>query len=241
MGMLKESLETATHGIKHSPNHSGGRVALARVLGELGQYESAIEHASQAIKVNPENILAHTLKAEFHLALKQYKEALKAYRLLQFVSPDNAQAKLAINQLEAVTTDDTEAFSMKPLNEVVNTWNSELEIIDDESTAQTKAAIRKSEILARITSLADAYIIRNDYDKALQTLNEGESQIGPDPEIIQRLRTIHTRNLGSISFPKTVADLQKPKPRTKIKSKNSDLLQSLRKKFNAKRFTQSSP
>ena len=100
MGMLKEALEVAKEGIEHHPKLVGGRVALSRILGEIGSLDQAIAQAEYAMSLSPENVLAHHLKAEFLLRKKQPKEALKTYKRLLFLIPDDDRAQRAIKKLE---------------------------------------------------------------------------------------------------------------------------------------------
>jgi tetratricopeptide (TPR) repeat protein len=240
MGLLKEALDVAKSGIQNHPKHPGGRVALSKVLGDMGEFKLAIDEADRAISLSPDNVLAHHLKAEYLLRLQRPKDALKDYKILLFIMPENQRAQVAVKKLESLTAEefDEEVFAMKPLKDVVAAWSADLNIEDDDN----KETLKRSRVLDRIVSLADAYLARQQNDKALEVLNEGESLLGNDTEIVKRLKIIHQRGLDSIAIPKSEAEL-KPIDR-KANNRNEhriEILRDLHNKFNAKRFTSGTP
>ena len=213
MGMLKEALEVATQGVRQHPHFAGGRVALARIYLTQAQYQDSIAQFTKVIELAPENILAYQLLAEAHLHLKQPKDALKAFKRLLFLSPDNEKAQNAVRKLESLTADEytDDVFALKPIRQAVEEWN---EIhLDDNTTTDARQNEAKLKTLERMISLADAYIVRNDHDRAVEALNEAERLFGPQTEIVKRLKIIHQRTLENIDIPKTQEDLAGPVPR----------------------------
>jgi tetratricopeptide (TPR) repeat protein len=201
MGLMKEARELAESGVRLHPDFAGGRVALGRIYHDLGMLNEAAAELKTASELSPENILAHQILAECFLKLKRPKDALKAYKMLLFLSPDNDKAIKAVKRLESLTADEyeDEVFSMKPLKEAVKTW-ADLDLDFDGEPAKTKQAdVPKQRFLDRVLSLSDAYIVRNDIDRALETLQEAERLLGPDPEIVKRLRLLHNRQLDQIT------------------------------------------
>lgn len=213
MGMLKEALEVATQGVRNHPNFPGGRVALARIYLAEGKYTDAVTQFTKAIELAPENILAYSLLAEAHLHLKQPKEALKAFKRLLFLSPENEKAQNAVRKLESLTADEyaDDIFALKPLKQAVEEWD---EIhLDDDTVSDAQRTEKKLKTLERMISLADAYIVRSDYDRAVEALNEAERLFGAQTEIVKRLKIIHQRALDNIDVPKKKEDLEPPVPR----------------------------
>ncbi len=212
MGMLKEAREVAEAGVGHNPQFAGGRVALGRILYDLGLNKDAARELKKAAELAPENVLAHQILAECYLKLKLPKDALKAYKMLLFLSPDNEKAQNAVKRLESLTADEYEddVFAMKPLKEAVQSWSDfELDFSGSsdgsiEHATQT-AGPKKQKFLDRVLSLADAYIVRNDADRAIETLQEAERLLGPDPEIVKRLRLLHNRQLDQVPQPRPQA------------------------------------
>lgn len=213
MGMLKEGLELAEEGVKQHPNFAGGRVALARLYADSQKLELAEKEFRKATELAPENLLAYQLLAETNLKLKKPKEALKAFKILLFLNPDNEKAKNAVKKLEALTADEyeDELFAMKPLKEAVKSWDElAIENDSDRPNLDTPEPItpKKDKFLDRILSLADAYLVRQDVDRAIEALNEAERLIGPHPEIIRRLKIVHQRQLEQMNYPKTAAEIK---------------------------------
>ncbi len=210
MQLLKEALEVAETGVKIHPNFAGGRVALGRIYQTLERFKDAEVEFRKATELSPENILAHQLLAEVLLYLKKPKEALRAYKILLFLSPDNERAQKAVKKLEALTADEYEddIFAMKPLQQAMKEWN-EVEMDFGSLTGEvqvSKDTVKKNKFIDRVLSLADAYIVRNEIDRALEALNEAERLLGPDPEVVKRLKLIHHRHVENIPHPKSAAD-----------------------------------
>jgi tetratricopeptide (TPR) repeat protein len=241
LGLLKEAKAVALEGLRYHPHHAGGRVALAQVLVEIGELEAAQIEADKALKLSPDNVLAHHLKAETLLRLNRPKEALKAYKTLLFLAPDNERAQKAIKKLESLTADefDTEVFQMRPLKALIKEWDNEIEI----EAPEERESRKKRYMLDRIISLADAYLSRQEPEKALEVLTQGEAELGPEPDIIKRLKILHSRSLETISYPKTTKEFSSPPPeRPKDPSQAKiERLQSLKNRFQAKRFTSKTP
>ncbi len=236
MGMLNEALEIAQSGVGYHPEFAGGRVALGRVLYDLELLEDASKELKKAVELAPENILAHQILADCYLKLKQPKEALKAYKMLLFLSPENEKAQKAVKRLESVTADeyDSEVFAMKPLKEAVKSWSDlDLDFSGDSTSTASIAAKEKTpqkqKFLDRVLSLADAYIVRNDVDRALETLQESERLLGPDPEIIKRLRLLHNRQLDQMTIPRpqSAKPDQIPNREEQLRTEKIEFLQDL--------------
>ncbi|MCB0341984.1 MAG: tetratricopeptide repeat protein [Pseudobdellovibrionaceae bacterium] len=186
MGLIDEGLEVCEAGVKKHPHFAGGRVALARLYLASQRPADAVEHLEKAIELSPENVLAHSLRAETFRQLKEPKRALEAYKMLLFLNPQHEQAQLAVKKLESLTADEfsDDVFAMKRLDDVIPQSQSELGIEDE------GPEVTESRHLERYVSLADAFIVRGDYTRALKTLNDAEEQLGPSPEIIKRLKLI---------------------------------------------------
>jgi hypothetical protein len=93
--------------------------------------------------------------------------------------------------LESLTADEYEddIFEMKQLPQAEAV---KVESADPLRPLQDKGVTGEIE---RTLSLADAFIVRNDVEKALATLKAGEAQFGPHPEIVKRMRLVNQRTL----------------------------------------------
>lgn len=199
MGMLAEAQKVVTAGVQRHPQFVSGLVIYARVLRDLAQYPKALNALKQATSLNGENILAHHLMAEIYIALKDPKEALKAFKMVLFLNPNSKSAQKAVQKLESLTADeyDDDVFAMAKLPDVnfskskpAATLNADFapeEIIIQPTPTTTNKA------LERMLSLIDAFIVRNDLEKAHALLKDTRVEFGEHPEIQRRMKTLQVR------------------------------------------------
>lgn len=189
LGLLDEALAICQAGVKYHPDFPSGHVALAKILIDLKKRESALPHLIQATELSPENILAHTLLAESYLELRLPKEALKSYKMILFLNPHDTKAIEAVKKLESLTADEyeDELFSRLSLNNV----NEQLNYLKT-TPSQTSSNMRH---LERVLSLADAYTIRNETEKARELLTRSKNELGDHPEIHHRLNLLSNKIL----------------------------------------------
>ena len=178
MGLTNKSFLICKEGLKHHPNFAGGHIALARALIDLHEPLKAIEHIEKATELAPENILAYNLLAETHLHLKRPKQALKAFKMVLFFNPENAKAQKAVKKLESLTADE---------------FTADL-FANDKAHQASPVPKNKTERLDRWLSLIDAYLARNDIDRAKENLEEARHEFAEHPEVIKRIQLIQSRS-----------------------------------------------
>lgn len=190
MGLTEEAFRIAVRGVQFNPNFSGGRIALAKVFLDRDNVPGAVAELEKTVDLSPDNILAHSLLGECYLKTKRPKEALKSYKMVLFLAPTNEKAAKTVKKLESLTADeyDDDLFEMKPLPQLD-------EVGSDKLTPLKPVASNNAHELERILSLTDAYIVRNDIDKAFQTLREAERSFGTHPELIKRMKLVSQRSL----------------------------------------------
>jgi tetratricopeptide (TPR) repeat protein len=202
MGLLKEALEVAQSGVSLHPDFAGGHVALGRIYIDQENWIEATRQFRTATELSPENILAQSTLAELLLRLKDPKGALKAFKMLLFLQPDNVKAQNAVKKLESLTADEYEAdlFAMQPLKEAVRQReNAATPLIPlVEATTGLSLDSTKLKTLERIISLADAFLVRNDLEQARQVLAEAERQFGQHDEIIKRFKLLNPSSADNI-------------------------------------------
>lgn len=189
MGMLPEAESTCLKGLRVHPNFASGRVALAKVYIDMREYDKALRELDLATQVSPENLLANSLKGDVLLELRQPKLALKAYKLALLFNPADAKAAAAVQSLESLTADeyDEELFAFKPLRPGLSEVSRESDPADPNASSLTT---RRQRDLQRIISLADALIVRNDIEKAIEALHQGRRLWGEDAELERRLKLL---------------------------------------------------
>ncbi len=188
MGLLEEAFRIAVRGVQFNPNFGGGRIALAKVFLDRENAAAALEELEKAVDLSPDNILAHMLLADCYLKAQRPKDALRAFKMVLFLAPTNEKAMRAVRKLESLTADEYEEdlFEMKPLpqaGELRTESASPLKPVSEKSTSD----------LERVLSLVDAFIVRNDIDKAGATLRESERTFGTHPELVKRLKLVNQR------------------------------------------------
>jgi tetratricopeptide (TPR) repeat protein len=189
MGLLEEAFRIAVRGVQFNPNFGGGRIALAKVLLDRDNSAGALEELEKAVELSPDNILAHSLLGDCYLKASRPKDALRCFKMVMFLAPTNEKALKAVRKLEALTADEYEddLFEMTQLPQVdfIRTERPEpLRPVNDKQTSD----------LERILSLVDAFIVRNDIDKAVRTLKDSERSFGAHPELVKRLRLVNQRS-----------------------------------------------
>lgn len=192
MGLLEEAFRIAVRGVQYNPNFSGGRIALAKVFLDRDNIENALEELSKAIELSPDNILAHSLLGDCYLKVKQPKEALKSFKMVLFLAPNNERAIQAVRKLESLTADEYEddLFEMKPLPQLD-------QVLTEATSLKPLKEGQGQQDLERTLSLADAFIVRNDLEKASQTLKDAEIYFGQHPELVKRMKLVNQRHLNT--------------------------------------------
>ena len=102
MGLLQQAFDICKQGTKHNPEYPSGLVAYGKVLFELKKFEDAVKAFHSAAELKPDNILAHKLKALSLTKLNNYAGALKAYKNVLLLSPEDKQAQKFIRNWEYV-------------------------------------------------------------------------------------------------------------------------------------------
>ncbi len=191
VGLLKEALEIAKSGVKHHPNFPSGRVALARALIKKSELDQALIHLEKAVEITPDNILAHRLMAESYLKLKKPKDALRAFKMVLFFNPGHSKAQVAVQKLESLTADEyaPDVFKMMPL--VPHYYEP---VSSPELVPEDPRQVRESYL-----SLIDAYIARNEQEKALEVVESARRDGQDHPEIQRRLQIIEKLKSEGVS------------------------------------------
>jgi hypothetical protein len=131
------------------------------------------------------------------LKLRRPKNALVAFKMLLFLNPNDERAQATVRKLESLTADEYEedVFAMTKLNQAAEKVQA-LEIEDAESIHPLKTPAhedRQLRDLARYVSLVDAFLVRNDFERARQALEDAEKIHGTHPEISKRLKLLNQR------------------------------------------------
>ncbi len=100
-GLVDEAIDIAREGLQLHPTFVGGRVALARALFDKGEFNEVIDELQSVVNDVPDNLVAQRLLAESCLMLGRVAEALGAYKMLLFFTPQDAETAKIVTELEA--------------------------------------------------------------------------------------------------------------------------------------------
>lgn len=100
-GLVDEAIEIAREGLRIHSGFVGGRVALARALFDKKQYAEVIHELTPVTRDVPDNLVAQRLLAESHLMLGRVAEALDAYKMLLYFSPQDSEVAKMVRELES--------------------------------------------------------------------------------------------------------------------------------------------
>lgn len=203
MGLLPEAQKIVTLGVQRHPQFVAGLVTFARIYRDLKQPSRALEALKTATSLSAENILAHQLMGEIYLASKKPKEALRAFKMVLFLNPQSQVAQKAVQKLESLTADEYEddVFSMTKLPELHESAPSAETVVElsaESESARESMVVKplpttQQKAMERMLSLIDAFIVRNDLEKAHALLKDTRLEFGDHPEIQRRMKTLQVR------------------------------------------------
>ena len=177
LGQHNQALVILKNGLKVHNQFSGGHVVLGRVYDELGQNDKAINSFETAIQLNSNNILAHKMLADLYLKEKDVKKSLACYKMVLFLKPTDKESQLRIQKLESLTADEfsEESFQVKKLN----------------YDPPPRDSAHNEKLLERSLSFADAFLVRNEFEKSFEVLSEARNNLSEHPEVNKRLQLLN--------------------------------------------------
>lgn len=199
MGLLDEALRICKLGVKLNPEFAGGFVAYANVLIERKAFETALAQLERATSLSPDNLLAHRLMGETLLELRRPNEALKAFKMVLFLSPDDRRAQAAVKKWEFLTADEysDDLFAMKPVfesgpktrsgrDDQANFDEKALDDGDQNLRENAHENPQRAKRIERALSLIDAFTIREDWNAALDLVRDAQRALGPSTALNRR-------------------------------------------------------
>ena len=174
MGLVDAAIQVGRRGVSLHPTFASGRLALAKALFEKEAWDEVLEHLKEVCELSPENLLAHNLMGEVYLKLRNPKAALKSFKMVLFLNAQDERARKQVLRLEALTADeyDEDVFAPARLDILVTTH--------DEGTPEYQRELQ------RVVSLVDAFLGRNDAEKAANLISKALATFGRHPALMQR-------------------------------------------------------
>jgi len=226
MGMIDMAYQVARQGVHDHPQFANGLVTFARILRDMKRPDEALEQLETAVQFAPDHLQAQLLLGETLLEKRRPKEALKAFKMVLFLDSRHERALTAVRKWEFLTADeyDPELFDIEPevTPAVVPAEDAVFDFSSGDATSTTGLTpdreFRQKRELDRALSLADAFTIRNDVERAIELLQKAKAQLGPLPEINNRLAILAQRLVQSQE--------QEPEPE-QVQEPNTDPTQKL--------------
>lgn len=165
-GLIEDAIEIAREGLRIHPQFVGGKVALARALFDKEQYDQVIEVLSAVVQDVPDNLIAQRLIADSCLMLGMNTEALSAFKMLLYFSPEDSELAKIVQELESRGYDQgnlvlrTDPASSK---ETAYTMRSATEAIDSDPYAQRELWMQKLMSLQNLLQRVERYRTRMEF------------------------------------------------------------------------------
>ena len=198
-GDLALAEKIVREGQRRHPQFAAGLVVLCRILKDQERFQEALAVIKNAIELSSENILAHQIEGDILLELKRPQEALKSYKMVLFLNPLSAKARKVVQKLESLTAADYEddVFSMTKLDSLAKAKSQQDSVTQEASITKLgtgeSQANSQTRSLQRVLSLLDAFIIRNDLQKASEVLTQAKSELGFHPDLEKREKILKSR------------------------------------------------
>jgi tetratricopeptide (TPR) repeat protein len=207
MGLLDEAHKTASKGALNHPHYVGGHLVLGKIYIDQKKLIEAEKHLKLASELDPQNILALQMLGTVLVHLKKTKDALKAFKLALFLNPQNERAKKAVEKLETLLNRDLldSSYDQKPIIETAPNMT-----------------------LERDLALIDAYIDRQDFNKAMSLIFDLEKNYPNNSEVLLRKNKLSIQPTETI---KPIASREKIIIKRKIQ-----ILETLLLKIRANHF-----
>jgi tetratricopeptide (TPR) repeat protein len=100
-GLVDEAIDICKEGLQYHPNFISGMVALARAYLDKGLYTATIRELEKVVSEAPDNYLAQKLLAQSYLLIGDNDNALKAYKMVIYINPTDAESKTVISKIES--------------------------------------------------------------------------------------------------------------------------------------------
>jgi tetratricopeptide (TPR) repeat protein len=198
--MFDEAYDLLEQGLKYHPQSVSGMIVLSKVLKHRQQLETAETILNRAIQLAPQNWQAYLLRAENYVLRKLNKKALADFKRVLAFNPTHTVALKAVPKLEMLAADESDEsdlsdtheeyeknYSIQKLQQINHRPEripAENTHLDETSNLEDYAVPAK---LERLISLIDAFISRQDHEKAIKLLHECKTEFGSHYEITSRL------------------------------------------------------
>ena len=147
-GLLDEAIDICRDGLRIHPNFTGGRVALARAFFDKRFYDDVVKELEPVVVDAPDNLVAQRLLADSYLIQGRVAQALNAYKVLLYFTPqDNDLAKM-VKEIEMKAYEDGAlVLQHEPVQLKSYSVKGALNAISEDPTVKKREWMKKIETL----------------------------------------------------------------------------------------------
>jgi tetratricopeptide (TPR) repeat protein len=189
--MILEAETLLLRSLKYHPGSVSGHMLLGRVYQLKNADQQAIDQFNICLQKAPTNWTCYLLRAQMYLKMQKPKLALHDFKQVMLHNPQHVGVRKSIARLESLTADeyDEDLFEIKNINQIAATTPGPTPV--DASTAMiTNDSWSKiNPRLERVLSLVDAFVTRQEYDKAIKLLRECQSEFGDQPNNVIEIQS----------------------------------------------------
>lgn len=190
-----------------APNDKTANLNLASLYMAQGQNAMAIAQYDKILAKNPNDVEIINYKAAAYEAQKDYKNAIAQYKAILAVKPDDNSAKSAIANIVANKFTPEQKYNYMMLEANSNPQNYNLQYAyayemhkqkkyDEAITYYKRAMALNPKKQENYINIAQIYALQNDYQSALDTLNQGIAQIPYGAELLTQKDTLLKSRAG---------------------------------------------
>lgn len=145
-GLLDEAIDICRDGLRVHPNFIGGRVALARAFFDKRFYDDVVKELEPVVLDAPDNLVAQRLLADSYLILGRIAQALTAYKVLLYFTPQDEELGRMVKEIETKAYEDGAiVLQQDPVKLKSYSVKGALNAISDDPTVKKKEWMKKIE------------------------------------------------------------------------------------------------
>ncbi|MBC7458756.1 MAG: tetratricopeptide repeat protein, partial [Bdellovibrionaceae bacterium] len=188
--MIADAETLLLRSLKYHPASVSGHMLLGRVYQLKNEDQKALDHFNICLQKAPTNWTCYLLRAQMYLKLQKPKLALQDFKQVMLHNPQHMGVQKSIIRLESLTADEYEEdlFEIKNINQIAATTQTYTPVNASTAMTSNDSWAKINPRLERVLSLVDAFVTRQDYDKAIKLLRECQSEFGDQASNINEIQ-----------------------------------------------------
>ncbi len=189
--MVSDAETLLLRSLKYHPGSVSGHMLLGRVYQLKNEDQKALEQFNICLQKAPTNWACYLLRAQMYLKIQKTKLALQDYKQVMLHNPKHVGVRKSIARLESLTADeyDEDLFEIKNINQIAAATPAQTPVSISTAITAGDSWSKINPRLERVLSLVDAFVIRQEYDKAIKLLRECQSEFGDQPHHVNEIQS----------------------------------------------------